>query len=118
MPMDFSNDGYISKNGAKSLDNSEHALFSSFKRGGIFHHKASPKRMETKLFITVLSWVGLGSYIAGIFLNLSTWKADLLFLCGLAFMLLKFIRLTIRTWQAYKREEIEQEILRKKAEDE
>ena len=118
MPMDISNSGYISKNGAQSLNNSEHVIHSTANSRSIFNFKGSPKRMETKLFLTVLSYIGLGSYIGGIFLNLNNWKADILFLCGLAFMLLKFIRLTIRTWQSYKREEIEQQILRKQADDE
>lgn len=113
----FSNPGYVSRNGKQSLPSSEHTVYSSVKRGGFLNNKASPHRMETKLFIAVLSWIGLGSYIAGIFLNLNNWKADMLFLCGLAFMLLKFIRLTIRTWQSYKREEIEQNILKRKSKE-
>lgn len=117
MPINFSNPGYVSKNGKQSLPDSEHAIYSSVKRGSYFNHQANPKGMETKLFLTVLSWVGVGSYIGGIFLNLSTWKADLLFLCGLAFMLLKFIRLTIRTWQSYRREEIELKELKKKSDE-
>jgi hypothetical protein len=115
MPMGFSDRGYISRNGAKSLDNSEHVIYSTAKRGGIFNIKASPQRME-KLFLTVLSWVGLGSYIGGILLNLSNWKSDILFLAGCGFMLLKFIKLTIRTWQSYRREEIEIKMLKKKSE--
>lgn len=117
MPINFQNRGYISRNGKQSSIHSQHAIHSSVKRGSFFNHPTINKRMEAKLFLTVLSWVGLSSYIAGIFLNLNNWKADILFLCGLAFMLLKFVRLTIRTWQSYKREEIEQEILRRQAED-
>lgn len=118
MPINFSNPGYVSKNGKQSPLHGEHAIHGSGKRGGFLNLKANPKRMEAKLFLTVLSWIGLGSYVAGIFLNLKTWKADLLFLCGIAFMLLKFIRLTISTWQSYKREEIEQDILKKQTEEE
>ena len=117
MQMDFSNSGSVSKNGAKSLSNSEHVIYSTAHRGSFFNFKASPKRMETKLFLTVLSWIGLGSYVGGIFLNLNNWKADILFLCGLGFILLKFIRLTVRTSQSYKREEIEQQILKKKVKE-
>lgn len=116
MPFDFSGSGYISKNGKQSSLHREHAIHSSVKRGSIFNLKANPLRMEAKLFLTVLSWIGLGSYIAGIWLNIGSWKGDVLFLCGLAFMLLKFIRLTLRTWQSYKREEIELKILKKKSE--
>lgn len=115
--MDFSDNRYISKNGAKSLDNSEHVIYSTAKRGSFFNFKASPQRMEAKLFLTVLSWIGLSSYIAGVFLNIGTWKADILAVFGFAFILLKFIRLTIKTWQSYKREEIELKILKKKSKE-
>lgn len=114
MSFDFSDSRYISRNGQQSPLHREHAIHSSVKRGSIFNHKGSPKRME-KLFITVLTWLGLGAYIGGILLNLANWKSDILFLSGCGFMLLKFIRLTIKTWQSYKREEIEQQILKKKA---
>lgn len=115
MPINFSNPGYVSKNGKQSLSNSEHAIHAGIKRSSYFNHQANPKRMEAKLLLTVLSWIGVGSYIAGIFLNLSNWKADVLFGCGLAFMLLKFVRLVIRTWQSYRREEIELKELKKKS---
>jgi hypothetical protein len=114
MPFNLSNIGYFSKNGKQSQLHSEHAIYSSARRGSLFNFKASPHRMETKLFLTVLSWIGFSSYIAGIFLNIGSWKSDILFLSGMAFILLKFIRLTIKTWQSYKREEIEQQILKKK----
>jgi hypothetical protein len=117
MPMDFSNGRYISANGAESFSNSERVVSSTTKRSSIFNGKTSPQRME-KLFLTVLSWVGLGSYIGGILLNLSNWKSDILFLAGCGFMLLKFIKLTIRTWQSYRREEIEIKMLKKKSEHE
>ena len=118
MPTDFQDSRFISRNGKHTTVQSEHAFRSSFVRGGYIDSPTNNKRMEAKIFLTVLSWVGVGSYVAGIFLNIKTWKADVMFLCGLAFVLLKFIRLTIKTWQSYKREEIEQQILKKQSEEE
>jgi hypothetical protein len=115
MSFNFSGNGYISKNGEQSSLRSKHAIHSSVKRGSIFNHQASPQRMEVKLLATVLTWVGLTSYFLGIFMNIGTWKGDILFLCGCAFMLLKFIRLVIRTWYDAKKEEIELKILKKKS---
>lgn len=114
MSADFQDRGYISRNGKQPPLHREHAIYSSVKRGSFFNFKASPQRMETKFLLTVLSWVGFGGYIGGILLNLANWKSDILFLSGCAFMLLKFIRLTLKTWQSYKREEIEQQILKKR----
>lgn len=115
MSFDFSDSRFVSRNGQQSSLHREHAIHSSVERGSIFNHKGSPQRMEAKILLTVLSWVGLGAYIGGILLNLANWKSDILFLSGCGFMLLKFIRLTIKTWQSYKREEIEQQILKNKA---
>jgi hypothetical protein len=117
MQTSFPNNGYISKNGKQSSLHREHAIHSSVKRGSILNPKTSHQRMEAKFFLTVLSWIGFGSYIGGILLNLTNWKADILFLSGCGFILLKFIRLTVKTWQSYKREEIEQQILKRKIND-
>lgn len=116
MQTPFSDNGYISKNGRQSSLHREHAIYSSIKRGSILNLNASPERME-KLFIIVFSFVGYGSVIGGILLNLANWKSDILFLMGCFFMLLKFIRIVIRTGQSYRREQIEQAILKKKLKD-
>lgn len=114
MQTPFSDRGYVSRNGRQSSLHREHAIFSSVKRGSIIDFKASPERMETKLLVIVFTILGIGSYVGGILSNLENWKSDLLFWCGLAFAALKFINRLIKTWQAYKREEIEQRILKKK----
>jgi hypothetical protein len=73
--------------------------------------------METKILLTLLSWIGYGSVIGGILLNLATWKSDILFGSGLCFLFLKVVRMVIKIYQGYKREEIEQMILKKKIEE-
>lgn len=117
MPIDFQDSGFISRNGKHTTVQSEHAVRSSFVRGGYIDSPTNNKRMEAKIFLTVLSYIGLGSYIAGVLLNIGTWKADLLAIFGFAFILLKFIRLTIRTWYDAKRQDIEIKVLRKKADE-
>ena len=113
MSASFQDRGYISRNGAQSSLHREHAIHSGIKRGSYFNFKASPKRMETNL-LTVFTWIGVGSYIGGILLNLTNWKSDILFWVGFGFVVLKFVGRLIKTWQAYKREEIEQQILKRK----
>lgn len=117
MQTPFSNNGYISRNGQQSPLHREHAIHNSFKRGSIIDLKSSPQRMEAKVLTIALTLLGIGSYIGGILSNLENWKSDLLFLCGLAFALLKMVRLTINIIQSCRREEIEQKILRKKIEE-
>jgi hypothetical protein len=73
--------------------------------------------METKILLTIGSLIGYSSVIGGILLNLATWKSDILFISGCCFLFLKAIRLVIKIYQGYKREEIEQMILKKKIEE-
>lgn len=117
MQTPLSDRGYVSRNGRQSSLHREHAIHSSVKRGSFFNFKASPKGMEAKIFVTILTLLGIGSYIGGIISNWESWKSALLFWCGLAFMLLKIIRLILRTIQSYKREEVERQILKKKMHD-
>jgi hypothetical protein len=63
------------------------------------------KRME-KLIINVLLGTGFGTYLMALFLNIGTVKGDILFSVGFAFMLVKLIRACIKTWQDYRKEEI------------
>ena len=114
MSFDFSDSRFVSRNGKQSPLHREHAISSSIKRGSFFNFKASPKRMETKIFLTIFSLIGVGSYIGGMLLNLSNFKSDILFWVGFGFIVLKFVGRLIKTWQAYKREEIEQQILKRK----
>lgn len=117
MSFNFSDRGWVSKNGKQSSLHREHAIYNSARRSSFFNHPTSPKGMKMKLFLTILKLIGFSSYICGILLNIGNWKADLLFLAGVAFALLKFIRLTLKTWQSYKREEIELKILKKKSQE-
>lgn len=114
MPINFSNPGYVSKNGKQSHLHSEHAIHSSVKRGSFLNLKENPKRMEAKLFLTILSWLGIGSYIGAIILNVGTWKADLLWFLALMFGVVKFIRYCVKTWQDFRKGEIDIKIQRKK----
>lgn len=116
MQTNFQNTGYNSRAGRQSQIHREHAIYNSVVRSGFIDLKTSPQRME-KLFLIVLNGIGWGSCIGGILLNLASWKSDILFVSGCAFLLLKFIRIVLKTGQSYRREQIEQEILRKKLRD-
>lgn len=113
----FQDNGYISRSGKQSSLHREHAIHTSVDRSSIFNPSTSHPRMETKALLVVLSLIGYSSVICGILLNIENWKSDILFCCGCVFMFLKLVRVIIKTWQSYKREEIEQMILKKKIED-
>lgn len=113
----FSNNGFLPKNGAERGLYSNDSIPRHVDYSGILQRKTAPKRMEPKLIVAILTWVGFSSYVGAIFLNIGTWKADLLVVFGGAFMLLKFIRLTMKTWYECQRQEIEIKMLKKKAEE-
>lgn len=110
----FSNRGYISKNGTKSLHDSERTLFNSLKRGRYINIERNLRRMETKLIITVINVLGITSYVSAIILNIGSWKADILWGLAVLFGIVKFIRYSLKTWQDYRRGEIEIESERHK----
>lgn len=102
----FSNNWFISKNGAKREIYSDDSVSHRTIYYNIPHPNAR-KKMETKLILSILSWAGVGSYVAGILLNMGTWKSDLMFFVGFLFMVMKLIRYTIKTWQDFRRGEIQ-----------
>lgn len=58
--------------------------------------------METKVIMSILAGTGLVSYIMGIMLNLVNWKANILFLLGATFMLVKICVFCAKSWQEYR----------------
>jgi len=115
MPSKFQNNGYISRVGSKSSSYDKRIVHDNVNGFINSNNPTNNQRMET--IITIFSFLGVSSYVLGILLNLNTIKSDILFFFGLIFIVAKLVRYSVRTWQAYKREEIEQEILRKKIED-
>lgn len=103
------------RNGTKSLPYSEHVIYNSAHRGSIFNHTPNRTRME-KLFLVVLSWVGITSYIGAIILNIGNWKADVLWFIACMFGVVKFVRYSLKTWQDYRQTEIDIKLKQKEME--
>lgn len=112
----FTNRREFSKNGTKSLPYSEYAVYNSVERGNIFNPTTNRKRME-KLFLAVLTWAGVTSYLGAILLNVGNWKADVLWFIACLFGVVKFIRYSLKTWQDYRRGELEIKSKRKEMEE-
>lgn len=113
----FSGNRFFSENGAERAIYSNNPISRNVDYSGILQRKTAPKRMETKLILTIFTWVGVSSYVGAIFLNIGTWKSGLLVVFGGAFMLLKLIRLGLKTWYECRENEIKLEMMRKKIED-
>lgn len=112
----FSNNWHISRNGSKRQVYSDNSVSKRTLNNYSPNRKTTDKRVETKIIFSVLSALGITSYITAILLNIGTWKADILFGIAVLFGIVKFIRYTIRTWQDYRRGEIEIKNLQKKSE--
>ena len=113
----FSDRGYNFRNGKQSSLHSERAVSGSIERGHYFNSSANPKRMETKVIFSILSALGLTSYVGAIILNIGNWKADVLWFIACMFGVVKFIRYCLKTWQDYRRTEIEIKLKRKEADE-
>lgn len=111
----FSSNWFFSKNGAERAIYSNESISHRVNYSGVSNHKTAPKRkMETKLILTILTWVGFTSYISAIILNIGTWKADVLWFLAFMFGVVKFIRYTMKTWQDFRKGELEIKAQRKK----
>lgn len=110
----FPNNWFLSKNGAKRSVYSDNSISYRVNYSGISHPKKAASRMEAKLILTILSWLGLTSYVAAIILNIGTWKADTLWFLAFMFGVVKFIRYTMKTWQDFRKGELEIKMQKKK----
>jgi hypothetical protein len=112
----FSNNWFLSKNGAKREIYSDNSISHRTNYSGLSHNKTAPKGMETTLIIKIATWIGITSYIGAIILNAGTWKADTLWFLALMFGVVRFIRYSVKTWQDFRRGELEIKIKRKESE--
>lgn len=106
---------FLSKNGAKRSVYSDNSISHRVNYSGISHNKTAPEGMETALIFKVLTWVGVTSYVGAIFLNAGTWKADTLWFLAFMFGVVKFLRYSMKTWQDFRKGELEIKIQQKKA---
>jgi hypothetical protein len=111
----FSDNWFLSQNGAKREVYSDNAISHRVNYSGISNHQTAPKRtMETTLILKIITWLGVSSYIGAIWLNIGTWKADILWGLALMFGVVKFIRYSVKTWQDFRKEELNIKAQRKK----
>jgi hypothetical protein len=104
---------YNSKGGQEYELRGKHSVRAGNNSSSIINPIPVKKRME-KLIINVLIGTGFGTYLMAVFLNIGTIKGDILFFVGFAFMLVKLIRACIKTWQDYRKEEINIRNMREK----
>lgn len=88
--------------------NGYNALSGSSSSNYIPNAQTNPKPViEPKLILTIITIVGIPSYIGAMMLNLGNWKGNVLFCLAAAFGLFKFGRLVWRTIMEAKERNIE-----------
>lgn len=110
----LSGNWFLSKNGAKRKVYSDNSISYRVNYSGISHDKTASKGMETALIVKIFTWVGVTSYVGAIILNVGTWKADTLWFLAFMFGVVKFLRYTMKTWQDFRKGELEIKAQRKK----
>lgn len=105
---------FLSKNGAEREVYSNNSISRRVNYSGISHNKTAPKGMETTLIIKIITWLGVTSYIGAIFLNAGTWKADTLWFLAFMFGVVKFIRYSMKTYQDFRKGELDIKAQRKR----
>lgn len=69
-------------------------------------YKRTAKRMEAKIIISVLYFIGVPTYVLGILANIGwlqidNWKATVLFVLAAMFAVAKIFFYCLRQWQQY-----------------
>lgn len=69
-------------------------------------HKRTAKRMEAKIIIGILYFIGVPTYVLGIlanigWLSIDNWKATILFILAAMFAVAKIFFYCLRQWQQY-----------------
>lgn len=102
----FSNKRFIPETGKQPSNNREYAVSDSAYSYHYPNSQSIKKRME-RLVINAILTTGWASYFTAIFLNLGTFKGDILLFIGVLFMMARLFRYCLRTWQEYRKTELE-----------
>lgn len=114
--MDLSVDTYMQRNyhsgnrvAPQQSDSYFRAFFDMFGSSGLLNLQTTVKRMEVKIVMAAIMATGLVSYILGVVYNMGTWRGNVLFVLGAAFMLIRICVYMARAWQEYRIKEFELE---------
>lgn len=113
----FLSDGYYNKNGHERKADSRRAvsLISGGKR--IFNDQRNPP-MESNLWVGIVYAIGIPTYLLGIVMNWSTWKADTLFLFAAVFSGLRIYYYIRKQNQSIRMRDMELEEKKRRMDDE
>lgn len=94
---------------SKQPDIGYRAFLDVFGSGSLFNFQTTIKRLEVKIIMSAIMATGLVSYILGVVYNMGTWRGNVLFVLGAAFMLIRICVYLARAWQDYRIKEFDLE---------
>lgn len=109
----FPNRRYVPQNREQRDFYSEHTICNGARHNRFSDPNQTERGMEIKLLMGIFTGLGITSYVWAIILNIGSWKSNLLFGLALLFGIAKFLRYAIRTWQDYRKGELEIKKIRK-----
>ena len=85
------------------------AFFDMFGGSRLLNLQTTVKRVEVKIVMAAIMATGLVSYILGVVYNMGTWRGNVLFVLGAAFMLIRICVYMAKAYQDYRIKEFELE---------
>lgn len=107
-------DNHCHKNGHERKANSRDLVYFSPRIDGIHYHNRKEMEPSFKLWIGIVSAFSLPAWLIGVIQNYDNWKGDLLFFLALVFTGLRIYYYKVQKDQAVAREELEQEMMRRR----
>lgn len=111
----YLHDNLGSKNGHERKADSRHAIYLISGGQRIFNDQRKPS-MEPNLWLTIMNTIGFQATILAVVFNWGTWKADMLFAVSFTFVCMRVYFYFRKQNQAIRREELEQEKIRREME--
>ncbi len=89
----------LPKNGAEHSHSGYHSIFGRSGNYDLSHYQTSKPGMEPKLLAMIASILGIPIYGWAIYLNIGTWKGNVLFTFAVTFMIIKIVFYFVKQYQ-------------------
>jgi hypothetical protein len=89
----------LSKDRAEYSHSGYHTIFGRPRSYDLSHYQTTKPGMEPKVLVMIASILGVPIYGWAIWLNIGSWKANVLFCLAVTFMILRIVFYFVKSWQ-------------------
>lgn len=89
----------LPKNGAEYSHSGYHSIFGRSRGYNLSHYQTTKPGMEPKVLVMIASILGFPIYGWAIWLNIGSWKANVLFCLAVTFMILRIVFYFVKSYQ-------------------